>query len=161
MKRIAAILTILALTFAFAPASFAGHGDHDCGKGQCSMKSGCDEGGMCPIQGKILKKAKFFLENKDAIGLNAEQVAQIEAIKMDTKKAMIRGGAEMEIMMLEMKAKLHEEKVDVEGMNAMIDKGSAGWAEAGKASVAAYAKLKGILTADQMTKAKEVWKKKS
>ena len=128
----------------------------DCGKCQDS-KDDCG----CPIISKIMKKAKFFLKNAKEIGLSDEQVAQIKAIKMETKKTSIRTEAEMKIGMMEMEAKLSEPAVDVEGLNAMIDQAVAGMATGGKASVATYAKLKAVLSEAQMAKAKEIWAKDS
>lgn len=150
-------LTALALASFFLAASAPAFADHDreCGKSGCSMKSDYEE--KCPIASKLMKKAHFFLSNSDEIGLSEEQVAKIKAIKWDAKKQMIRAGAEMEIGMMEMEAKLSEPTVDVEGLNAMIDKGTAEWAAGGKKMVAAYAELKGVLTAEQMEKAKAIW----
>jgi hypothetical protein len=50
--------------------------------------------------------------------------------------------------------------VDVEGINAMMDKGMGGMMSAGKANAQMYADLKAVLTPEQMTKVKELWKKK-
>lgn len=145
---------------ATAPA-FAG--GHDCDdKSGRSMQKDCDSkqddcGLQCPVASKVMKKAHFFLSNSDAIGLSEEQVTKIKTIKWDVKKQMIRAGAEMQIGMGEMEAKLSEPTVDVEGLNSMIDKGTAEWAAGGKKMVAAYAELKAVLTPEQMAKAKEIW----
>jgi len=165
MKK--AHLFLLVFLFGFialtATPVMAEHGgDKQCMMGKDCKK--CEEGkdsSGCPIAGKIMKKAKFFLKNAKEIGLSDDQVAQIKAIKLDTKKTSIRTEAEMKIGMMDMEAKLSEPKVDVEGLNAMIDQGMAGMATGAKASVATYAKLKAVLTEAQMTKAKEIWTRDS
>jgi hypothetical protein len=136
--------------------AWAGHGNE-----QCPMKGhDCSDKGECPIMAKTVKKASFFLDNKETIGLSEDQVAQIQSIKMDAEKSQIRHVAEMQIMMLDMEARMHQEPLDVEGFNSYMDKGAGMMAEGGKQSFAAYAKLKSILTSEQMTKAKAVWNKK-
>ncbi len=162
MKKALLILGILA-TFAFAatlPAYAECHG------GSCPMKHdgqshGEEEEYQCPVVAKLMKKAHFFLENQKDLGLSDEQVTNIKAIKMDTKKAYIRQMAEMQIFELDMQAELSEPKVDAEKLNGMIDTMSANMATGGKASVAAFVKLKGVLSDDQMAKAKEIWAKSS
>lgn len=131
-------------------------GDHKaCGQSGCE-----DQSYPCPIVDKAMKKACFYLENQDELGLSEEQVKSVKDIKMWFKKQMIRGQADMQIMMLDMNAKLSEETVDVEGTGVMIDEWMAGMAKEAKASLEAYAKLKAVLTPDQHAKAKEIWKKK-
>ena len=93
--------------------------------------------------------------------MSDDQVAQIKAIKMETKKAYIHASADMEIFDLDMEDKLSQPKVDVEGLNAMIDQASAGWGSGAKNMVATYAKLKAVLNDQQMAKAKEIWGKDS
>lgn len=165
MKRTLSLLTILSILLVPAVALAGHHG------GSCDMKSGCPMskcGGQsdcdksaCPIAGKILKKAEFFLDNADEIGLSKEQVKQIKDIKHMTKKDAIFGEAGMKAFYLDMKAKLHEEKVDVEGMNKLIEDATAEMSKGAKKSVQSYAELKAVLSEEQMTKAKAIWKKKS
>ncbi|HTL70778.1 MAG TPA: hypothetical protein VL404_05765 [Candidatus Eisenbacteria bacterium] len=150
------IALLLCLGFIAAVPAFA-----DCGKRGCSMMGGghgsyAAESGGCPIAGRALMKAHFLLENKTQLGLSEDQVKAIKAIKMDLKKQSLRDGAEMQIMMMDMESKLSEETVDVEGISAMIDKGSAQMAQIGKANVQAYAKLKAIPTKEQWAKLKQM-----
>ncbi len=132
-----------------------------CGKADSCDKgaSDCDKSG-CPIIGKIMKKAHFFLANKEALGLSEQQVERIKAIKLQTQKSVIKQQADMSLFMLDLDAKLDQPKVDVEGIGAMMEQGMAAMGQSGRASVQAYADLKSILTDDQMAKAKEIWKKK-
>ncbi len=106
-----------------------------------------------------MKKAKFFLKNQKEIGLSEEQVAQIKAIKLNTKKTALRQSAEMDIFKMELDAKLSDTKLDTAAIDAMLDQASGGWGAGAKASVAEYAKLKAVLNEQQMAKAKEIWMK--
>ena len=106
-----------------------------------------------------MKKSKFFLSNKEAIGLSDEQVSEIKAIKSATKKSMIRSKAEMEIFQMDLIDKMSEPVLDMAALNAFIDQASAGWATSAKASLADYAKLRAVLNEGQMNKAKEIWAK--
>lgn len=152
---------LMLLSFAGVPA-FA---DHDCKGGRCPMKEmscphgKCEDKGECPIAAKLMKKAGFFLSNKAELELTDEQVSQIKALKMATKKAMIRAKAEMEIFEMDLLDRMSQPVLDVEGLNAQIDQASAGWGASAKATLADYVKLKAVLSDKQMAKAKEIWVK--
>lgn len=123
-------------------------------KGDCGKKGGSE----CPIASKLMKKAGFYLENADAIGLTDDQVNQIKAIKMDAKKEMILGGAQMEVAMLDMESKMYGDPIDTAALEQLIDKNMAAMSAGAKKMVQQYAALKQVLNADQKKKAKEVWK---
>lgn len=163
MKKFVLVLAILTGVL-FAGGAWAGHGSEQCPTGgdkACGQSSGCDDAGYpCPIVDKAMKKAHFYLGNAEEIGLSEEQIQTIKDLKLWFKKQMIRGNADMQIMMLDMQSKLGEETLDQTGINAMIDEGMANMAKSAKDSVEAYAKLKAVLTPEQVEKAKEIWKKK-
>lgn len=159
------LLSVAFLTgLVLAGNAWADHGGAQCPVGgdrkTCGQSRYEDQSYPCPILDKAMKKAHFYLDHQDELGLSEEQIRSVKDIKMWFKKQMIRGQADMEIMMLDMKSKLNEEAVDVEGINTMIDEGMAGMAKSAKDSVEAYAKLKSVLTPEQIAKAKEIWKKK-
>ncbi|HRK62337.1 MAG TPA: Spy/CpxP family protein refolding chaperone [Candidatus Omnitrophota bacterium] len=161
MKKLT--ISILALVLMLGGVVLTAQAGHHEGKsdGKCPMMKGdcCKKGGSeCPIVSKLMKKAGFYLENADAIGLTEDQVSQIEAIKSAAKKEMILAGAQMEVAMMDMGAKLKTDPVDVEGLNQMIDANLAGMSAGAKKAVQQYADLKQVLNADQKKKAKEVWK---
>lgn len=145
-----------------AHAEHEGKCSRDGGQKECPLMSKGDCGGKgeseCPIVKKLMKKAGFYLENAEAIGLSDDQVNQIKAIKLDAKKEMILGGAQMQVAMLEMESKLKSDTVDVEAFGQMIDKNLAEMGAGAKKMVQFYAALKQILTVDQKKKAKEIWK---
>lgn len=160
------VLALMAMPLAAVPA-FAGHGK-DCKDGRCSLhekkgccKSGCDKSSeQCPLAAKFMEKAHFFLDNQQEIGLSEEQVKTIKQLKMERKKAFIRQKAEYEVFGIDLKMKLYESPLDVDGINGMIDQFSASMANGSKETVAALAELKSVLDDTQMAKAKEIWKKK-
>ncbi len=170
MKKLT--VSILALVLMLSGVVLTAQASHHEGKadGKCPMMSAgkecpmmkgdcCKKGGSeCPIASKLMKKAKFYLENADAIGLTDDQVKQIKAIKMDAKKEMILGGAQMEVAMLEMESNLSNDPIDVQALSQAIDQGMAGMGAGAKKMVQAYADLKQVLNADQKKKAKEIWK---
>jgi Spy/CpxP family protein refolding chaperone len=171
MKKFLSLFSVLLFTFTLTSATplFANHDGKQCEmkNGQCAvhgadckMGGDCDSKSGCPIAGKFNKKAKMILANKSELGLSAEQVQTIEALKSDVEKGEIRQMADMQIFMVDMTNKLQEDTVDVEGLNAMIDKGSAAMSQSAKEMVASYAKLKAVLTPEQHAKLKELWNNK-
>ena len=178
MKKLA---VLLALTFGLSGSGlvFAEHGKcpmgkcsmgmkDDCGKDDCGKddcwKDDCGKGdmaGRCPITSKFMKKSSFLLANKDEIGLSEEQVRTVKELKLAVDKIVVAQGANMQLFALDADAKLSQDTVDVEGLNAMVDEGMKGMAADVKQIIDAYAKLKAVLTPDQMAKAKGIWKSKS
>jgi hypothetical protein len=154
---------IVGLAFALGLVSGAGTAWADCGKhGSCPFaeKSRSAES-VCPLTGKVIDKAKFYLKHADKIGLSDEQVQTIKTIKLTAKKASILGLAQMEAFGLDVKAKMSEPIVDVEGLNAMVDEFSQEAVIAMKERIADYAKLRAVLSTEQKEKAKGLWKKSS
>ncbi|MDP3980978.1 MAG: hypothetical protein Q8Q33_06185 [Chlamydiota bacterium] len=148
----------------------------DCGKANCAKKqcpisksdgqkcagkkAESQKECQCPITAKFMKKAHFILENKEALELTDEQIEQVYALKVEVKKSYIMQKAGMEVMMIDIMSKMRGKTVDVEGINALIDEGSAKMAAGIKSTIASYAELKGLLTEKQMGKLKEIWSKK-
>src|SRR5439155_47780 len=89
-----------------------------------------------------------------SIGLTDDQVKAIKDLKLQMEKDSIRQSADMQTFMLDLQSKLGEDKVDVEGSNALIDKGFASASASAKSNLEAYAKLKGLLAPEQITKIK-------
>ena len=97
----------------------------------------------------FFKKAKMVLAHHEQIGLSDEQVETIRALKLEIKKAVILQKAEIEVVGLDVKAALREEKVDVKRLNMLIDSKYTAKAAKAKTVIGAYAKLKAQLTSDQ------------
>ncbi len=153
MKRKLGLMVFLG-TFLFFSSAYANsegdfHGGH--GYGMAGHKEG-----QCPVVGQLTKKAHFLLENKTELGLTDDQVKTIKALKLQVEKDGIRQNADRETFLLDLRSKLGEDKIDVEGTNVLIDKSFASMADSTKSDVAAYAKLKSTLTPEQVTKMKEL-----
>ncbi len=159
MRKISMIALMIGL-FALTTPLFAHSHKKECSTSEhesCERREkSCSK---CPIANAIMKASCFLTKNASEIGLNDEQLKKIKSIAMETKKEAILGQAQMKVMCMDLSSKLCEEKLDVEGINAMIDQGSAGWAAAGKKTLKNYADLRAILTPEQMAKAKELCKK--
>lgn len=158
-KTFLPIFLAAAMLAAAVPAMACG----DCAdKKGCDLKksSGCDESGGCPVTAKFFKKASFFLDNKDEIGLSEDQVKAIRALWGEVKRSSIRAKADMEVWTLDLMDKLSEPTVDTVAVGAMIDQGMAGFSSGAKATVDKYVQLKAVLSEAQMAKAKEIWGRK-
>lgn len=110
-------------------------------------------------QDKISHQAHFMLINKDELGLSNEQAKKIKELKLKAKKDSIKAEAEIEMIALDIKAKMWEETVDVTAINKLIDQKYEFKKAKAKSLVAVYAELKGILTDEQKEKLKGLWKK--
>ena len=144
VKKIMFVLFLGMTVFLNSPA-FAHHmdgGKMDKGQGQC------------PVANKFMMKAHFLLEHKADVGLTDDQAKTIKDLKLQVEKGSIQQSADMKTFMLDLDSKLAEDKVDVDGTNALIDKGFASAAASAKSNLNAYAKLKALLTPDQITKMK-------
>lgn len=168
MKKLV-LLFVLSFILVSPTSVMAGH-DHSDSKssGACPMSSGkastcakCggeDETYSCPIASAVAKKAHMMLCNKEDLGLSAEQVETIKAIKLDTKKAAVKMDADMQIFMMDINARLSDENMDAEATKKMMDEQMSNMTASSKASVDAYAKLKAVLTPEQNAKCKEMCK---
>jgi flagellar basal body-associated protein FliL len=152
MKKIM-LLLILGMAVFLCSTAFA-HFWNGKGKGKECPVSIKKEHCQCPIMEKFMKKARFLLEYKSDIGLTDDQAKTLKELKLQMEKDSIRQSADMKTFLLDLKSKLAEDKVDVEGANALIDENFASVSAAAKSNLATYAKLKSLLTPDQMTKMK-------
>lgn len=164
MKKLFAFFVIACFLLSLLGVSSADADHGEQGSSRCSscpFKSRAygydDEKYACPITGKLMGKAHFYLENQKELGLTEEQVNSIKALKLETKKIYLRQMADHQIFELDMNHKLSETKVDVAGIQAMIDQHTASMTSSAKETVAAYAKLKSVLSGEQIAKAKEFW----
>jgi len=105
---------------------------------------------------KFFKNIHFILKNKGMFGLSDEQMQKIMDIKMGVKKDTIRNNAEIEIVGLDIKSELAKDKINLKAVNKLIDKKYNLKKGKAKTLVAAYAKIKGILTPEQLATLKDV-----
>ncbi len=158
---VASFLVLSVQTSAFAFLGRKGGAGKMCPMGQ--PEYGWQRGGeeaRCPVAAKFMKKAHFFTEHAEELGLTEEQTKSIEDLKIAREKAQIQATSETKIFELDLKQKLSEDKLDVEGIQVMIDTHTAAMAKSMKDSVADYAKLKALLSDEQLAKAKTMWHQK-
>jgi len=121
--------------------------------GQCRFGGGGDR-----LGGMFFKKAHTILENKDALGLTADKAAEIKGLQLETAKAIIKQRAEIATVSVDLRSKLHEDPVNIEAVNKLVDQQFDLKKAKTKTMVEAFAKLKGLLTQEQYDKLRELWK---
>lgn len=147
------LVVVMAVVVAFGlmgSAAFAEHGWK--GGCQCEKEKG-------DLESQFSDKAHFLMKNEEELGLSEDQIKKIHDLKMNTKKDMIRRDAEIDILALDIKSALHDDTIDTQAVNALVDKKYDLKKEKTKALVAAYAALKDVLTKEQKDKMKDLWKK--
>jgi uncharacterized OsmC-like protein len=82
---------------------------------------------------------------------------KIKKLEFEAKKELIRKDAELEILDLDIQAGLHEDKIDVESLQALVDQKYEVKKAKAKYLIQAFADLKGTLTEEQVKKAKDLW----
>ena len=108
---------------------------------------------------KIFYKAKFMLKNEDELELSDKQVDDMKELKFATKRELIKRDAEIDLAKIDIKEKLYKDKVDVAGIDPLIDKKYELKKEKAKYLVKQYAALKGVLTDKQLDEMKTLWRK--
>ena len=147
------LLLILAVTVFMSSTAFANFWHSESRGKECPMGM-AREHSQCPITGKFMKKTQFLLENKSEIGLSDDQVKTIKELKLQMEKSEVQQRADRETFMLDLKSMLAEDKIDVEDASKLIDGNFDAASIAAKSDLATYAKLKSLLTPDQVTKMK-------
>lgn len=117
-------------------------------------KGGYDKKGL---DDKIYCKAKFMLRNGDELGLSDEQIDRIMDITFATKRGLIDRNAGIWHVKTDIKEKMHEDKTDVPGLQALMDKKYELKKERARFLVQQYAAMKGVMTDEQYTEAKKLW----
>ncbi len=161
MKRkyiaITSLMLILILSY-LVPAVHACEGKKTKGH-QYAYDCKKTKGYQKDFDGKVFHKAYFLLKNKEELGLSDEQVKEIKDLKLKVKKDSITRKAEIETLALDIKAKMHEETIDTEDINGLIDKKYELKKAKSKSLVEAYVTLKDILTKEQKKELKSLYKK--
>jgi len=114
--------------------------------------------GKFSFDNKFFKKAHCILRNNDELGLTDEQYAKIKQLKLTTKKDLIMKEAEIEIVAIDIKALLWDDKIDVGEADKLLDKKYFLKKEKAKMLIRAYAALKDTLTQEQKDKLAEIRK---
>lgn len=144
------IALILALGLMHSNA-FAEKGHH--GKGRHGY-------GMMAMSDMFIMKAKMIYKNQEVIGVSEDQMKQIKSLKMELKKDSIRKTAEIKILKIDIRSLMHKDQIDVAAVNKLVDQKYEIKKAKTKKAVGAFAKLKKIITKEQMAKLKKLMKDK-
>lgn len=142
-KYLAIATALILAAMITAPAAYANDG-----------KKGRD--GHRGLHGKFFHKAHYVLKNEKALGLSDEQVSAIVKLKIETKKNLIRQKADAKIVGVDIKSALYDDKIDTDKVNKLIDQKYEVKKSLAKSLVDSLAKLKGILSEEQLKKLKEL-----
>ena len=103
----------------------------------------------CSFEKKIFCKLRLTIVYQDELGLSEDQVAKIHGLKTATKKDIIKREAEIDLITVDIKSKLREDKIDKESIGKLIDQKYDLKKEKAKALIGAYAELNDILSGEQ------------
>ena len=114
-------------------------------------QKGCQKKGPpgCGFEKKIFCKLRLAIVHQDKLGLSEDQVAKIQEIETSTKKDIIKREAEIDLITVDIKSKLHEDKIDKEGIGKLIDQKYDLKKEKAKALIGVCAQLNTILSGEQ------------
>jgi Spy/CpxP family protein refolding chaperone len=108
------------------------------------------------VKEKFFKKVKKIYLYQVELNVTDEQLDQIHDLKIALKKDLIRKKAEMDIIKVDIRSMLREDEVDVGSVNKLVDQKYEIKKTKMKKVVEAYAKLKKILSKEQMDKLKDI-----
>lgn len=94
-----------------------------------------------------------LLQQREQLNLTPQQIQQLQALVNDTRKALIRDKAEIEIAELDLKALMQAEPIDMTQVQEIIQRQEAKGAEMRLARLNAIASAKGLLTPEQRQQA--------
>jgi len=112
------------------------------------------------LESKFFYKAHKLLKHEEELGLSDKQIERIKDLKLTTKKDLIQKEAEIELLALDIKAQLYEEKVNLRAVKDLIDKKYELKKAKAKTLVEAYVTLKDVLNKVQKEKLKELYKER-
>lgn len=107
-KKIIFGMLIFILSFGMISGAFAYHGHWESESG--------DE-----FAWSFFRKAHRILDEKESLALTEEQTQTIRGLKLDAKKSMIRQGAEVGILDLDIQTALHADPVDAALVQKLVD----------------------------------------
>ncbi|MDD5078385.1 MAG: hypothetical protein PHQ84_05230 [Candidatus Omnitrophica bacterium] len=137
----------------YHPGARMGMGGRMMGQGSGRMGNKMDPAAM------FYYKTRLIMENADELGLSPDQIEQVRMLKMKVKKNQIKNNADVELLAIDIKEELKKDQINVNKINAMIDKKYGVKAREAKTVVRACADLKNILNKNQTAKLREIWNK--
>lgn len=105
---------------------------------------------------KIFCKLHLAMAHQDLLGLSEDQMAKIQNLKTSTKKDIIKQDAEIDLITVDIKSKLHEDRIDKEAIGKLIDQKFDLKKAKAKMLIGVCAELNNILTSEQKKKLKSM-----
>jgi len=126
-------------------------------EGKCPMmKKGMMDKDMMGMEDKFAAKAHFYLENAKELGLSEEQKTKISDLKLKVKKSMTMKDAEIDVAGMDVVELMGKDEMDMNAVNTAIDRKYELKKAEAKEAAAALVELKGVLTKEQLQKAKDI-----
>jgi len=110
------------------------------------------------LEKKFMCKVIMLMSNEEEMDLTEDQVKNIKDLDFKTQKELIMTNAEIEVLGLEMNVLMKSDTLDTAAINNIIDKKYDLKKQKAKSLVAALAGIKSILTEEQKTKLREMYK---
>ncbi len=98
----------------------------------------------------FFKKMHAIMENKTELALSPETFHKIKDLMIDTKKETIKAMADIEMILIDIKARLWDEKPDMADIEKLIDRKYSLKKESMKKLIEAFLTLKKSLSKEQM-----------
>jgi hypothetical protein len=96
--------------------------------------------------------AHAIFENHVELGFSEENLHKVKDLKINTKKSLIRSTAEIDIIAVDIMAKMWEDSPDMAEINKLIDKKFTLKKESMKELLSAFLSLKKMLSKEQLHK---------
>jgi hypothetical protein len=101
------------------------------------------------LENKVFHKFDLAMANQVELGLTDEQYEKIKMLEISTTRDLIKKKAEIDVLKIDIKVKFWEDKIDIEGINKLIDKKYEFKKAKAKTLVNAYAQFIKILAEEQ------------
>lgn len=109
------------------------------------------------IKEKFFKKIRIIYSHQDELKITDQQLEQIKELKIALKKDLIRKKADIDIIAIDVRSAMHEDVIDIDAVNELIDKKYEIKKAKMKKIVESCAGLKKILTKEQKGKMKDLF----
>lgn len=110
------------------------------------------------LKSKFFHKVHFILDHADELGLTEAKQEEIKNLKYKVKKELIRNGAEVDVLKIDIKRALYGHAIDVSAVNELLDQKYDLKKNKAKMLVQSLADLKQMLSAEQYQQMKELYK---
>ena len=112
----------------------------------------------CCLSEKFFHMAHAIFENHEELEFSEEKLRKLKDLKINTKKSLIRSTAEIDIVGVDIMAKMWECSPNIIEINKLIDKKSALKRDSMKKLVSAFLSLKKMLSKEQLHKLHSICK---